>query len=188
MNELILGSASPRRKELLRQMGFDFRVEVRETEEKIPENLSAEKVAEAIAWQKSEAFGQLEPGQTLVTSDTVVVLNHQVLGKPADSWDAFNMLKRLQGQWHTVYTAVVVRTANESISFTDAAQVHLLPMTEEQIRFYLERDQPFDKAGSYGVQDWLGHNFIDRIEGSYFTVMGLPTAQLYPHLARLMNK
>ncbi len=188
MNELILGSASPRRRELLQQMGFEFRVEVRETPEIVSPELAAELVAESIAMQKSEAFGTLSPGQTLITSDTVVVLQHEVLGKPADHADAVQMLTRLQGHWHTVYTAVVVRNAEETIAFTDAARVHLLPMSQDQILHYLERDRPFDKAGSYGVQDWLGHNFIDCIEGSYFTVMGLPTARLYPHLVHLLGR
>ncbi len=188
MHELILGSASPRRQELLNKMGFEFRVEVKETEEIVPDSLPAESVAEAIALKKSEAFGNLPEAHTLITADTVVVLEDSILGKPVDTEDALSMLLKLQGNWHVVFTAVVIRTNKQTISFTDSARVHILPMTEEEIKNYLRKDQPFDKAGSYGVQDWLGINFIDAMEGSFFTVMGLPTARLFAELKKLLGQ
>lgn len=185
--KIILASKSPRRASLLKDMDVEFTIEVREVDESYPSTLATNRVAEYIANQKAKAFDDIKENEIVLFSDTVVVNNHSVLGKPNTPTEAFEMLKGLSGKEHTVYSAVCIKTNNNLISFTDSTQVFFNEMSDEVINYYIDRKQPFDKAGAYGIQEWIGMTMIEKIEGSYFTVMGLPTSLLYQKLVQLLN-
>ena len=183
---LILASASPRRRQLLQ--GLDLPVEITQVDvdETPPEGLPVTEVAEHLARKKADAWpGVLEDDQVLVTADTTVILGDLLLNKPLDEADARRMLRLLSGKTHQVHTGVCLRTARSSISFTDIAGVRFREMSDAEIAYYVERYKPLDKAGAYGVQDWLGHTTVERIEGSFYTVMGLPMHRLYAALKEL---
>lgn len=177
--KILLGSGSPRRQELLRQMGYDFQVVESEMEEIFPSNLPIDEVAAYLAIEKSRWFGELAEDQMLITADTVVISQNKILGKPKDPAEAREMLLHLAGRTHQVMTGVCLRTAKREVAFTDVATVQVAEATLREIDFYLENYQPYDKAGSYGIQDWYGLTQIERLEGSFYTVMGLPTARLH---------
>jgi septum formation protein len=178
--KLVLGSASPRRKELLAGLGFNFIVSARETEESFPSNLNTAEVAEYLARKKSEAFdNEVNDGALVITADTVVRLDDEIINKPTDEACAIEMLSRISDREHIVTTGVCLRWDNEVTSFSDHTKVVFSSITEDEIKYYLKKCSPYDKAGSYGIQDWIGLAFIDRIEGSYHNVMGLPTSRLY---------
>ena len=185
--KILLGSNSPRRKELLHQLGFDFETVKIDCEEVYPENIPSEAVAEYLAALKNSAYKDLKANEILITSDTVVIVDDEVLGKPKDEQEAFLMLKKLSGNTHFVDTAICLRTQEQSIVQTDRAEVTVAPLSDEEIRHYIREDKPLDKAGSYGIQDWLGLAKITQIKGSYYTIMGLPTHLLYSHLSRLLE-
>lgn len=176
---IFLGSGSPRRQELLSQMGYDFMVVKSEMEEIFPSNLPIGEVAAYLAKEKSRWFGELAEDQMLITADTVVVSQNKILGKPKDPAEAREMLLHLGGKTHEVMTGVCLRSAKREMAFTDVATVQIAPTTPREIDFYLENYQPYDKAGSYGIQDWYGLTQVERLEGSFYTVMGLPTARLH---------
>ncbi|SDM21215.1 septum formation protein [Catalinimonas alkaloidigena] len=156
---------------------------VKDTDESFPATLPPAEVAEFLARQKADAFTEAEIAEAiLITADTVVVLDTQVLNKPADPHVAFQMLSQLSGRVHEVYTGVCLRKNGKIVSFTDRTRVHFKTFEPTEINFYIEHYMPFDKAGAYGAQDWLGLVGIERIEGSYFNVMGLPTHRLYTAL------
>ena len=156
---------------------------VKDTDEAFPATLAPADIAEFLARQKAAAFQEEEIGNAiLITADTVVVLGDQVLNKPADPHEAFRMLSQLSGRTHEVYTGVCLRKNGKMESFTDRTQVDFRVLEPQEIHFYIENYMPFDKAGAYGAQDWLGLVGIARIEGSYFNVMGLPTHRLYAAL------
>ena len=183
---LILASASPRRRQLLQ--GLDLPVEITQVDvdETPPEGLPVTEVAEHLARKKADAWpGVLEDDQVLVTADTTVILGDLLLNKPLDEADARRMLRLLSGKTHQVHTGVCLRTARSSISFTDIAGVRFREMSDAEIAYYVERYKPLDKAGAYGVQDWLGHTTVERIEGSFYTVMGLPLHRVYEALRDL---
>lgn len=175
MKKLILGSASPRRKELLALLGYDFEVQVKDTDESYPINLPASEVAAYIAEKKALAFPEPSEKEMILTADTVVVLNNQILGKPENEASAFQMLNQLSGNTHQVYSAFCLRTKNEIHTFTDVCSVTFLPLSDEEILQYIQEYRPMDKAGSYGIQEGIGLSKISRIEGSFYTVMGLCT-------------
>lgn len=177
--KLLLASQSPRRKELLSSLGFDFEVVKIDCEEIIPENIKIEEAAAYLSDLKAEAFRNLEEGEVLLTADTVVAIDHQILGKPKDEEDAFTMLQCLSGRTHQVYTGITIKTANKSFTETDVADVTLDKLSDEEINYYIQNYKPFDKAGSYGVQEWLGMAKITSLTGSYYTIMGLPTHLVY---------
>lgn len=177
--KLYLGSQSPRRKELLTSLGYDFEVVSIDCEENYPENIPASEVAAYLSELKAKAFRELENDEVLLTADTVVALGNQILGKPKDENEAKEMLKSLSGTTHQVYTAVSLKTAEKIITKTDVASVELLETTEEEIDFYVKNYSPMDKAGAYGIQEWLGMAKISKINGSFYTIMGLPTAVVY---------
>ena len=183
--KILLASNSPRRKELLTELGFDFSVVSIDCDEIFPENMEASQVAEYLSVLKSKAYTNLKNDEILITADTVVVCEDKILGKPQDKTDAKNMLAKLSGKKHQVYTAFTVKTLNNVISKTDVAQVYFSDISDEEMEFYLEKYQPYDKAGSYGVQEWLGMAKINKIEGSFYTIMGLPTHLLYSVLKEL---
>ncbi|KYH06036.1 Maf family protein [Chryseobacterium cucumeris] len=177
--KLLLASQSPRRKELLSSLGFEFEVVKIDCEEIIPENIKIEDAAAYLSDLKASAFRKLEAGEVLLTADTVVAIDNQILGKPKDEDDAFTMLQSLSGRTHQVYTGITIKTVNTSITETDVADVTLDTLSDEEINYYIQNYKPFDKAGSYGIQEWLGMAKITSLTGSYYTIMGLPTHLVY---------
>jgi septum formation protein len=181
---IILASASPRRKELLEQLGFSFSVEIKSIDETpIPTQTPIE-AALHIASEKMNAFSlDYFPDNTLIiTSDTVVALEDEILGKPISHYDAKLMLQKLSGREHQVITAVCLKSAAKSTTFYDVTTVRFSEMSDEEIEYYIQNYQPFDKAGSYGIQEWIGLGFIASINGSYSNVVGLPTEKLRKEL------
>ncbi len=187
---LILASASPRRRELLAACDLDFVLAERfECEEHYPAELEADRVAEYLSQLKSNAYPHpLVEGDILLTADTVVIAGSEILGKPKDKADAERMLKWLSGATHKVVTGVTLRTTAQSISFSAESLVTFRTLTEEEICYYTERYRPLDKAGAYGIQEWIGYVAIERIEGSFYNVMGLPVQRLYVELQRLLSR
>jgi len=182
---IILGSQSPRRKELFSGLNLPFRVEVREIDENFPVDMAAFEVPEYLAIQKAIPFkDDFKKNDLLITSDTIVLINNQILGKPLDYKHAFEMLQLLSGRKHMVITGVCITTADKQITFSDRTDVFFKSLTSNEIDYYLTHYQPYDKAGSYGVQEWIGYVAIEKIEGSYFNVMGLPIQRLYEELLK----
>ena len=185
---LLLASKSPRRRQLLEQLRLPLTVVDAEVEETLPASLPASRVAEALACRKSDAYiAPLANDEVLVTADTVVVLDGQPMGKPQSRDQALDMLRRLSGRVHQVYTGVSLRTAQRSTAFTECTDVHFRQLTEAEIAHYVDTYRPFDKAGAYGIQEWIGMVGIERIEGCYYNVMGLPVARLYKELMSLTS-
>lgn len=181
--KLILASNSPRRKELLGKLDLDFEVRIKDVPEEYPPHLSREQVAEYLADHKAGAYlGELAPGEILITADTIVCLGEQILNKPRHEAEAFQMLRLLSGQVHEVITGVCLLSQEKKVVFHDLTKVHFKALTEAEITHYVTRYRPLDKAGAYGAQEWIGMIGIDRIEGSYFNVMGLPVHKLYAQL------
>lgn len=177
--KIFLASNSPRRKELLHSLGYQFEVVTVDCEEIYPENLPLEKVAEFLSELKSNSFRPLEKEEVLITADTIVVLGKEILGKPKNKEEAIEMLQKLSAKKHHVYTGITLRNSEKSISKTDVATVEFSSLLASEISFYITNFKPFDKAGSYGVQEWLGMAKIKKITGSYYTIMGLPTHLIY---------
>lgn len=183
---LILASASPRRRQLLQ--GLDLPVEIThvDVDETPPPGMPSAEVAEHLARLKADAWsGTLAPDQVLVTADTTVLLGDLLLNKPVDAADARRMLGLLAGREHRVVTGVCLRTATGRHSFADVANVRFRALTGAEIAYYVERHPPLDRAGAYGVQDWIGYTAVERIEGSFYTVMGLPMHRVYTALTAL---
>ena len=178
---IILASKSPRRQELLRGMGVDLEILTKETPEDYPEDLPLDEVPKYLSLQKSLAFGDedLPTGFLLITSDTVVICKGEILGKPKDRDDAVRMLQLLSGKTHHVVTGVTVRSAEKTESFAVRSDVTFAQLDPEEIDYYVDRCQPYDKAGAYGIQEWIGYVGISGLEGSFYNVMGLPTRKLY---------
>ena len=185
---LILASASPRRRELLAACDIDFVLaEKFECEECYPADLAAEKVAEYLSQLKSNAYPHaLGEKDILLTADTVVILGKMILGKPRSEEEAIEMIRSLSGSTHKVVTGVTLRTTSQSISFSAESLVSFRALEEEEIRYYVEKYRPLDKAGAYGIQEWIGYTAIERIEGSFYNVMGLPVQRLYSALKELI--
>ena len=182
--KIILASASPRRKELLAGLCVDFEVDTRNNfEEVIDPLIPHEEIPEVLSVGKSNGFHRpLENNEILITSDTLVLCEGKVMGKPSSREEAYEMLKMLSGQDHKVITAVSIRDHKRIVTFSDTAIVSFKPLTDSEIYFYIDNFKPFDKAGAYGIQEWIGYIGIERIEGSYFTIMGLPVHLVYKHL------
>jgi septum formation protein len=176
--KLILASGSPRRQALLQEMDVPFSVRLQEVDESYPKELAAEKVAVYLAGKKAEAY-HISDEELLLTADTVVVLDGEVLGKPDNAAEAAMLLRKQSGKLQTVITGVCLRTTNDTVTFSSASSVLFNHLTDEEIQYYIQKYQPYDKAGAYGIQEWLGNIAIARIEGSYTNVMGLPTEALY---------
>jgi len=177
--KIILASQSPRRRELLSLMGIPFEVAVRPVDESFPEQLDPVAAVRHIAEKKAAAFLPDATDELIIAADTVVVIDRQVLGKPSDKVQAADMLMRLSGRAHEVITAVALLHKGRIELFHAVTEVHFRKLTPEEIAYYIEHDQPFDKAGAYGIQEWIGAVAIDTIAGSYTNVVGLPTQQLY---------
>lgn len=180
---LVLASNSPRRQQLLREAGFDFRIEVRPTDERIPDGMPTAEVPGYLARHKAEQFTADSGDELILCADTIVVLDEDILNKPADADEAAAMLRRLSGRAHQVMTGVclLTRERNEALfqTVTDLASVAFRSLTEREIQYYIDHYRPFDKAGAYGIQEWIGMVGIERIDGSFYTIMGLPVHRVY---------
>ena len=182
---IILASGSPRRQQFFKEMDFHFTIRLKEIEEIYPEYLQAEEITNFLAELKASAFeNELKENDILVTSDTIVWLKGKALGKPKDYDDSFQMLQQLANQTHEVITSVCLKSIDKTEVFHCVTKVTFADLSDEAIRYYLDNYQPFDKAGSYGIQDWIGLIGISKIEGSYTNVVGLPTEMLFQ---KLMN-
>lgn len=174
--KIVLASGSPRRQQFFKDLGLDFQIRLREIEEIYPNHLKADEITDYLAELKAKAFdGFLANDEILVTSDTIVWYKKQALGKPKDAEDAFEMLKKLSDSTHKVITSVSFKTFENVTTFHDCTEVTFTALSDEMIRYYIENFKPFDKAGSYGIQDWIGLVGVKSINGSYTNVMGLPT-------------
>lgn len=184
---IILASNSPRRRELLSGLGVDYEVRTLPgVDESYPDTLSGEDIPVYISREKAAAYlPSIAPDELIITADTVVWLDGRVLGKPADEADACRMLRELSGRTHQVITGVTLSTAAFQKSFAVTSEVEFAPLTEEEITYYVDHYRPLDKAGAYGVQEWIGFIGVRRLSGSYFNVMGLPIQRLYQELKEL---
>jgi septum formation protein len=181
--KIILGSKSPRRKELLAQLGYTFEIRVKETDESFPNTISASEVAQFIAEKKAdEMMTDISDDEVVICADTTVVIDEEILGKPADRAAAIEMLEKLSGREHEVITGVVVQSREKRLSFSITTTVSFKPLSGDEIRFYIDNYSPYDKAGSYGIQEWIGGAAIQWIRGSYNNVVGLPTHEVYAAL------
>lgn len=180
---LVLASSSPRRQYLLKEAGFTFTVRKPDVEEDFLLSMPGEQVALFLAKKKADFFRPSLSDEIIVTADTVVLLNDNILNKPADRGEAIAMLSMLSGNRHTVMTGVYILSKEREEGFTDETNVYFKKLSLGEIEFYVDQYQPFDKAGAYGAQDWIGLIAVERIEGSYFNVMGLPVHRVYEHLA-----
>ena len=177
--DVVLGSNSPRRRELLNDMGVTFRVEaIKGIDETYPASLPVEEIPVYLARIKADGY-PLQANELLITADTIVVLDETVLGKPAGEADAHRMLRALSGRDHRVISGVCVTTASRTESFSDTSIVRFAELTDEEIDYYIKHYRPFDKAGAYGIQEWIGNIGISGISGDFYNVMGLPTLKLY---------
>lgn len=185
---LILASQSPRRQMLLKGLDLNFEVIViPEIDESIPDNLFDKDIALYLSKHKAQSYKPILNNKAIViTADTIVWFNNKVLNKPADKNEAVQMLKMLSGQMHIVYTGVCISTLNREKTFYAETKVWFRNLSDSEIEFYVEKYKPYDKAGAYGAQEWIGYVAIEKIEGSYFNVMGLPVQQLYNELELLI--
>ena len=177
---IVLGSQSARRQQLLKGLDIDFEIKTLDnTEEIFPADMPAGEVAPYLARRKAEALQPLADDELLITADTVVVVDGKIYGKPSDKEEARSMLQTLSGRMHEVITGVAITTAERSVVFSVSTKVWFTHISTEDIDYYIERYRPFDKAGSYGIQEWIGFVGIERIEGSFYNVMGLPIHRIY---------
>ncbi len=188
--KILLASQSPRRQELLAGLDIDFEVFVKKNiDESFPNNLEPTKVAEYISKKKADAYQKdLREDLLIITADTVVIQDKNILGKPEDKEEAIRMLKNLSGKSHQVITGVTLTTKTQQHSFSSNTDVCFITLSNEEIDYYIEKYKPYDKAGSYGIQEWIGYIGINHISGSYFNVMGLPVQQLYQALKSFPKK
>jgi septum formation protein len=183
---IILASGSPRRQQFLKDLDLDFEIRLKEVEEVYPENLQAVEITNYLATLKAKAFeGELKDDELLITSDTIVWLHNKALGKPKDYQDAYAILKSLSNTTHEVITSVCFKTHVKTETIAEVTQVTFKNLSDEAIKYYLDNYKPYDKAGAYGIQEWIGLIGISRIEGSYTNVVGLPTEKVYHYLNNL---
>ncbi len=183
---IILASGSPRRQQFFRDLDLDFEIRLKEVEEIYPPNLTEEDITDYLAVLKSDTFeGELSDKDILITSDTIVWHENKALGKPKDYDDAFKMLQSLSNKTHLVITSVCFKTKYKTEVISETTKVTMHPLSDMEIEYYLNKYQPYDKAGSYGIQEWIGYIGVAKIEGSYPNVMGLPVDQVYQYLTQL---
>ncbi len=184
--QVILASNSPRRKELLGGLGISFKVRtIQDIDESYPDTLRGEEIPIYISGKKAEAYRQtMADDELIITADTIVYDNNKVLGKPRNREEAIHMLRELSGHAHEVITGVSIVTKEKTVQFASTSKVFFTALTDEEIAYYVDAYQPFDKAGAYGIQEWIGFVGVTRIEGSYFNVMGLPIQRLYTELKK----
>lgn len=181
--KIILASKSPRRSQLLKAAGFQFEVRTKEVEETYPEDLAVEEVPVFLARKKAMAmFNEIGPSDILLAADSIVVLDQTIFGKPKDEEDAKATLRQLSGNVHQVITGVCLRSISKEVVFSGVSKVHMNELSEEEIDYYIKNFQPFDKAGAYAIQEWIGLCKISKIEGVYSNIVGLPVEQVYEAL------
>ncbi|PZO27454.1 MAG: septum formation protein Maf [Flavobacteriaceae bacterium] len=184
--KIVLASGSPRRQQFFKELDLDFEIRVKEVEEIYPDTLQGVEITNYLAKLKSAAFdNDIQPNEIIVTSDTIVWLDNKALGKPKDKQDAFLMLQSMAGKTHEVITSVCFKTVNKIDILNCVTRVTFNPISDAEILFYIDKYQPFDKAGAYGIQEWIGLMAIAKIEGSYTNVVGLPTDLVYRYLSNL---
>ena len=186
--KIILASQSPRRHYLLKEIGVEFEFKLKHfIDESYPENLVKEEIPKYIAQKKALKYGALEPNEILITADTIVWLNDKVVQKPKDEDDAVRILKELSGNCHQVYTGVCIKSREKEVVFSACTDVYFKKLTFAEIDYYIKHYQPLDKAGAYGIQEWIGYIGVEKINGSFFNVMGLPIQKLYTELDDFIN-
>ncbi len=186
---LLLASRSPRRKQLLEELGLEFRVVIRDWEEAYPPGLEGKEIALYIAEQKARGFlPEIKENEIVLTADTIVWCNGRVLDKPASRDEAIRILRLISGNTHEVITGVCLLSARYKSTFSSTTKVTFADLTDEEIMYYVDSDKPYDKAGAYGIQEWIGIAGCSKIEGSYFNVMGLPSDLLYRELKKMIAK
>jgi septum formation protein len=185
--KIILASRSPRRQQLLRELGLKFDVAVEEYDESYPDGLTGEEIARYVAYKKASLFrNKLSDNEIVIAADTIVWCNNKVLGKPDDREDAAAILKEISGNTHEVVTGVSILSKTGEITFSDSTKVTFETFSEEEIRYYIDNFKPYDKAGAYGIQEWIGIIACSHIDGSYFNVVGLPVQRLYKELQKFL--
>ena len=185
-HKIILASGSPRRQQFFRDLDLDFEIRLKEVEEIFPETLKAEEITNYLSILKANAFeGELQDNDLLITSDTIVWHKNCPLGKPKDAQEAFEILKSLSNNTHEVITSVCFKTKNKTEVISETTKVTFNALSDEAIQYYLDNYQPFDKAGAYGIQEWIGFIGVSKIEGSYTNVMGMPTDKVFDYLNKL---
>jgi septum formation protein len=182
---VILASKSPRRHQFFKDLDIDFTIQLKEVEEIYPKELKATEITDFLADLKSQAFTDIKENDLLITSDTIVWLDNKALGKPKGEKEAFKMLKDLSNKSHEVITSISIKNKNFQKVFNDTTKVFFKEISDDEINYYIKNYHPFDKAGAYGIQEWIGFIAIDKIEGSYFNVAGLPIHKLYKELMEL---
>jgi len=184
--KIILASGSPRRQQFFKDLDIDFEIRLKEIDEVFPDSLKGLEITDYLAELKAKAFdGEIQSNEMIVTSDTLVWLNNKALGKPKDYDDAFQILKSLSNQTHEVITSVCFKTISKTDIINEITKVTFTALSSDEIQYYLDNYKPFDKAGSYGIQEWIGLVAIEKIEGSYANVVGLPTHRLYEEMMKL---
>lgn len=181
---IILASGSPRRQQFLNDLNLDFTIDVREIEEVFPDTLKGAEITDYLAKLKSEPFADLNSDDLLITSDTIVWMNDKAIGKPKDKEDAIKILNDLSGNMHEVITSICFKTRTNTKIINDITKVYFKELSKNEIEFYVDNFEPFDKAGSYGIQDWIGYIGVEKIEGSYFNVMGFPVHKFYQEMLK----
>lgn len=186
---LILASGSPRRQELLKSLGVPFEIRIKEIDEVYPKHLKKSEISDYLAQLKSNAFvEELNPKDLLITSDTIVWYHNMALGKPKSKDDAFQILQKLSGKTHEVITSVCIKSLQKEDIFNCITKVTFKELSSEEIQFYIDNYNPMDKAGAYGIQDWIGQIGVTKIEGSYFNVMGFPIHKIYSQLLKFSKE
>jgi septum formation protein len=184
--DIVLASQSPRRQELLGGLDIDFRIETRPVDEQYSADLRGAEITDFLSKLKAKAFTQdIKPDQLVITSDTIVWLDDRALEKPKNHVEAVEMLKSMSGQTHSVFTSVAFTTENRTEVINDKTKVTFAQLSIEEIRYYVENYSPYDRAGAYGIQDWIGYVGVEKIDGCYYNVMGLPLPKVYAYLKKL---
>lgn len=180
--KILLASKSPRRQELLQGLNLNFEIVSINSDESFPEILKREQITEYISENKAKAYTHLNSNELLITADTLVWLDGKIMGKPADKSEAFEMIQSMSGKTHEVFTSVTLKSESKIRTFSDVTEVEFDEISSEEINFYIDNYKPFDKAGAYGIQEWIGYAKIKGIRGCYYNVMGLPLPKLYQEL------
>lgn len=185
MAKIILASQSPRRKQLLEQAEITFEIQVADIDETPPTHIPPAQVAQYLAEQKATVISKNNPDAVVIAADTIVLLNDEILGKPVDEADAINILRKLSGNTHLVISGVCIEQGGKQHSFSSVTKVHFKELTDEQIQHYVSTYKPYDKAGAYAIQEWIGMIGIEKIDGDYYNVMGLPVNRVVAVLQQL---
>ena len=181
---LILASSSPRRQQFLRDLNLEFTIELKEIEEVYPTDLKGAEITDYLAKLKSKPFTNLNDNDILITSDTIVWMNNKAIGKPKNKQEAISIFEELSGNMHQVITSICIKTTTKIKLINDITNVYFKKLTKEEILFYIDNFNPYDKAGGYGIQDWIGYIGVEKIEGSFFNVMGFPVHKFYEEMSK----